>query len=99
MTLEELIEDIERSQEEADKLSDQANDYGAAAFFDGKNTAFQICLSKLREYRKNPNPKKQSLTLCEYCKHKTNEVCGLDGEPIARIYSQECYAFEDKEST
>lgn len=99
MTLEELIEDIERSQEEADELSDQANDYGAAAFFDGKNTAFQICLAKLREYRENPKPKKKYLTLCKYCKHKHNEVCGLDGEPIDGIDSQECYAFEEKKST
>lgn len=99
MTLEELIEDIERSQEEADKLSDQANDYGAAAFFDGKNTAFQICLAKLRKYRESQEPNNRSLTLCEYCKHKTNEVCGLDGEAIAGINSQECYAFEEKEST
>ena len=95
MTLEELIKDIERSQEELD----QTNDYSVAAYFDGKNTAFQICLAKLKEYRENPEPKKQSLTLCEYCKHKTNEVCGLDGEPIDGINSQECYAFEEKEST
>ena len=99
MTLEELIEDIERSQEEAEKLSMQTNDYDTTAYFEGKNTAFQICLAKLREHRENPKPKKQYLTLCKYCKHNHNEVCGLDGEPIDGINSQECYAFEEKEST
>lgn len=99
MTLEELIEDIELSKKEAAKLSKQTNDYWVTRFFDGKNTAFRICLAKLREYQENPEPNKQSLTLCKYCKHKDNEVCGLDGEPIARINSQECYAFEEKEST
>lgn len=54
MTLDDLIEDIERSLEDSRNTKANAIKAGhldTASFHDGKSTAYMICLEKLREYR------------------------------------------------
>lgn len=53
MTLDELIEEIERSEEEAFKssLSENVKNSYDLVYQQGKYRAFRICLDKLRKYR------------------------------------------------
>ena len=51
MTLDDLIEEIERSEEEAYKTVCNTKDERSRTFHNGKTRAFRICLEKLREYR------------------------------------------------
>lgn len=54
MTLDELIEDIERSEEgslQAKTNAIKSGQFDTATYHDGKTTAFRICLEKLRKYR------------------------------------------------
>lgn len=54
MTFEELIEEIERSQEEAErnlKCMKEGRKYDLCGYFEGKNTAYKVCLEYLNKYR------------------------------------------------
>ena len=54
MTLDELFEEIERSEEDAikeQKINADLKDWEGEAYHEGKSIAFRICLEKLRKYR------------------------------------------------